>query len=442
MPDPKKKSTIAKKSRRKTKFVQAKKDVEFYQQNGGLSKSTRDRRRYNLDKLSNYVMLVKEMALDDYFRDLFETEEIPLSDLEEVLMGFFSSVKIEDPNNKEGELISPKLGTIAGYKTHFKMHIMKLSKGKVDITNKVVFEKFDVSLTQISSLKLFIYFWIWQFIFWKICFQEIFALFTLIFIEIICFQKFYNGFVKTELKANGLADTTHTRPLLPQTSLKIQKLLVVMTKLMKLEDRTGDAYEELQAELPPQYRDLWHELLPFGDLFIITMCTGRRGRQGLYEMKKDMFKIVEDDEHESGRKAFKQEYGELTKNQQMTDEDIRKGGSIPFEEMAETKLNPGEYHEEYLKTLHPECEKMFQKSKTVSSSFNLKSGEKVLFSLNGGKGMGESRVGQYMSMVRFAYSNKILLIMVKLGNKVSSSYPCVVLESQVVLRVILKSSSS
>ena len=135
-------------------------------------------------------------------------------------------------------------------------------------------------------------------------------------------------------------------------------------------------------------------------------------------MKKDMFKIVEDDEHESGRKAFKQEYGELTKNQQMTDEDIRKGGAIPFEEMAETKLNPGEYHEEYLKTLHPECEKMFQVAKDVSPSFNLKSGEKVLFSLNGGKGMGESRVGQYMSMVRFAYANNILLIKIKFGSRV------------------------
>lgn len=145
MPDPKKKSTIAKKSRRKTKFVQPKKDVQFYQENGRLSKSTRDRRRYNLKKLEEYVLLTKEMTLDDYFRDLFETEEIPLSDLEEVLMGFFSSVKIEDPNN-EGELISPKLGTMNGYKSHIKMHIWKLSKGKVDITNKVVFEKFDVSL--------------------------------------------------------------------------------------------------------------------------------------------------------------------------------------------------------------------------------------------------------------------------------------------------------
>ena len=189
---------------------------------------------------------------------------------------------------------------------------------------------------------------------------------------------------------------------------------------MKLEDRTGDAYEKLQAELAelaPQYCDLWHELLPFGDLFIITMCTGRRGRQGLYEMKKDMFKIVEDDEYESGRKAFKQDYGELTKNQQMTNEDIRKGGSIPFEEMAETKLNPGEYHEEYLKTLHPEVGKMFQKAKELSPTFNLKSGEKVLFSLNGGKGMGESRVGQYMSMVRFAFTNNILLIKIKFDNK-------------------------
>ena len=182
MPDPKKKSTIAKKSRRKTKFVAAKKDVKFYQENGGLSKSTRDRRRYNLDKLSNYVLLVKEMTLDDYFRDLFETEEIPLSDLEEVLMGFFSSVKIEDPNNKEGEPISPKLSTIAGYKTHFKMHILKLSKGKVDITNKVVFEKFDVSKANFAIkivyllLDLAIYFW-------KICFQEIFALFTSIYIH-------------------------------------------------------------------------------------------------------------------------------------------------------------------------------------------------------------------------------------------------------------------
>ena len=109
MPDPKKKSTIVKKSRRKTKFVQAKKDVKFYQENGRLSKSTRDRRRYNLKKLEEYVLLIKEMTLDDYFRDLFETEEIPLSDLEEVLMGFFSSVKIDDPKDKDAEPKTPRV---------------------------------------------------------------------------------------------------------------------------------------------------------------------------------------------------------------------------------------------------------------------------------------------------------------------------------------------
>ena len=104
-----KKSVIPKKLRRKTKFVKPKKDVEFYQENGRLTKGTRDRRRYCMDKLADYVLLVKEVTLDDYFRDLFETEETPLSDLEEVLMGFFSSVKIDDPKNKEAEPKTPRV---------------------------------------------------------------------------------------------------------------------------------------------------------------------------------------------------------------------------------------------------------------------------------------------------------------------------------------------
>ena len=107
------------------------------------------------------------------------------------------------------------------------------------------------------------------------------------------FQLFYKGFLKEEVKAKGRGDTKHHEALHSRSLLNIQKLLAVVTKVMKCE-KPSHEYTKLKedlGELAPEYKETWHRLLPFGNMFNISLLTGRRGREGLSEMKKKVLHI-------------------------------------------------------------------------------------------------------------------------------------------------------
>ena len=53
-------------------------------------------------------------------------------------MAFFQSMEV-----KEG--LRPKIETAEGYRSHLKMHIVKLTGAKVDIRDGVKFNRFDIS---------------------------------------------------------------------------------------------------------------------------------------------------------------------------------------------------------------------------------------------------------------------------------------------------------
>ena len=151
------------------------------------------------------------------------------------------------------------------------------------------------------------------------------------------FQEFHKGYLKEELKRKGRADTRHNRPLENPSLIKIQELLVLLLKLMKSDKAHIDAsdispgfldYYALKAQLPEQYRDNWHTLLPYASMWLISLLTGRRAREGLDQLKKADFAKFYDEE--TKRTVFMKVRGELTKNHRTTDEDLTKGGKIPF----------------------------------------------------------------------------------------------------------------
>ena len=99
-------------------------------------------------------------------------------------------------------------------------------------------------------------------------------------------------------------------------------------------DKTSEEYESMRQELPPAYQENWLPLLGSCALFVIVLFTGRRGNEGLLELKKTAFAKLWDDDTETW--AYEKVVGELSKNNQDTDENLANGGCISFETLKES----------------------------------------------------------------------------------------------------------
>ena len=154
------------------------------------------------------------------------------------------------------------------------------------------------------------------------------------------FQKFYKGF-SLELKKKGRHDTIHNAPLEQESLKKIQELMIILLKLMRSDKTNIDAadiqpgyksYQQLKEELPEEYKESWHILLPYAAMALICLLTGRRAREGLDQLKKSDFQKVYDSE--TKMHFYQKIRGELTKNHRQTSEDLTKGGKIFFKDNA------------------------------------------------------------------------------------------------------------
>ena len=276
-------------------------------ENGGSSVSTKTRRKGNVKKFDTFLVNFKKTTLEKVVKDAEETGDI--TDLENFLISFISAMKVEE---KTGDLIAPKANTIKGYKSHIKCHIKKVTKGKIDISNEAIFEQFSV---------IYIIFCICGY--HRVTRLSLYQTLHLHFF----FQIFWKGYLLTELKATGRYDTTHHEALLPQSSLKIQQLLALLTKLMQIEDKSGEEYKILKNQLPKKWRHQWHRLLPFGIVYVINMLTGRRANEGHILFTKKTFQKVHDEDTDTF--AYEEFVGGVTKNNRLVDQDLRAGGNIP-----------------------------------------------------------------------------------------------------------------
>jgi hypothetical protein len=110
--------------------------IEDIEKNGGLAPSTEKKRASCVGVFSRFLLQFFEVSLEDLISD--SSDESKLRKLEDHLMAFFQSMEV-----KKG--LRPKIETAEGYRSHLKMHILKLTGAKVDIRDGVKFNRFDVS---------------------------------------------------------------------------------------------------------------------------------------------------------------------------------------------------------------------------------------------------------------------------------------------------------
>ena len=109
--------------------------IEEIEKTGGLAPSTEKKRKCNVGVFSRFLVSFYQMTLEELMESNPEK-------LEDCLMSFFQSMEV-----KPG--IKPKRETAEGYRSHLKMHILKITGGKVDIRNVVTFSRFDVSFERL-----------------------------------------------------------------------------------------------------------------------------------------------------------------------------------------------------------------------------------------------------------------------------------------------------
>ena len=110
--------------------------IEDIEKNGGLAPSTEKKRASCVGVFSRFLLNFCDVSLEDLISD--PSDESKLRKLEDYLIGFFQAMQV-----KEG--LKPKIETAEGYRSHLKMHILKLTGAKVDIRDFAKFYRFDVS---------------------------------------------------------------------------------------------------------------------------------------------------------------------------------------------------------------------------------------------------------------------------------------------------------
>ena len=190
-------------------------------------------------------------------------------------------------------------------------------------------------------------------------------------IQFPLFNEFYSGWMK-KLKTEGKGDITH-RPDIPAISLKkIHELGKILHELIT-GDPEHESYQELMDQVPANPDNAgndkgFHYLCQNVVIFLFCHYLARRGREGLDMLKKCHFDLQNDGE---GNYFFKKVIGEATKNHKSDSEDLENGGIIPFEPTPEG-LSPGQFIQDWMSKLNPQCEFLFQRPRRLSSKFRLK----------------------------------------------------------------------
>ena len=138
---------------------------------------------------------------------------------------------------------------------------------------------------------------------------------------------FFKGYIKT-LKAEGRADTVHNPPLEDESHERINNLLAHLQIMMEIEDKTSDEFQSLLNFVPDGYEEDWHKLVQWGVIFLIIIHHGRRAREGIDSLKKDAFEPIYNAATDTW--VIVKTIGELSKNNQNTNQNLEKGPVIRF----------------------------------------------------------------------------------------------------------------
>ena len=136
--------------------------------------------------------------------------------LQNLLIEFFDTYRLNDDR-------LPSKSTLDTTKSHIKGMILRETKNGFDISNDVTFPEF----CRLWKAKIL------------------------------------------ELKKNGRGDVVHVPPVPDSVMEKVFKLLIVLTKLMQIDD-TDPTYQQLLNQLPLPYRRNYNKLVLSGALFVIV----------------------------------------------------------------------------------------------------------------------------------------------------------------------------
>lgn len=149
------------------------------------------------------------------------------------------------------------------------------------------------------------------------------------------------------LKSEGRADTVHNAPLINESHEKINNLLAHLQIMMEIKDKNSEEFLSMLDFLPDGFRYEWHKLVQWGVIFIIMIHHGRRAREGIDSLKKEAFEPVYNAATDTW--VIVKVIGEVTKNNQDTDENLEKGPVIRFKTYPNGKNN---FLASYLKKTH------------------------------------------------------------------------------------------
>ena len=155
-----------------------------------------------------------------------------------------------------------------------------------------------------------------------------------------------------QLKKEGKADTKHNPAIPEEDMVKVFGLGVVLHGIM---DGTNDDL----TRLPANWENTYHYLAQYVAIVILEYHLGRRGREGINQLKKTDFDIFE---HPTVGRYYQKIKGEATKNHKTDSEILENGGIVMF---ATNKygLNCGQYIKDYIAKLDPTCDDLFPRPK-------------------------------------------------------------------------------
>ena len=288
------------------------KRVEDLVLGGGLMPSTLKKREHAFTAFDTFVKSQYKITADDAIKS---------ERLEEFLMAYFSSVKVQQKDST-GELVDmiPKQRTMDALKSNLKLAILQKTENKIDILNKIQFPNLG---------------------------------------------RLVKG-VQKDIKKQGRGETDHKRPMGKNDLSKIFKFITQITKLFQA--RGTEEFSTLLKEIPMEYRNDYHRLLQWSVQFVLSLFDIRRGREGLDELKVQHY--IKQHNQELKMDYYMKAMGEQTKNHKTDSEDLSNAGIIPCVENS-YGTNPGLVLDIYLSHLNQNCEFLFQRPQRPSKGFHL-----------------------------------------------------------------------
>jgi hypothetical protein len=117
--------------------------AEGFIDKGGIAEATKAKRKSVENRFGEFVLDYKGMSFDTLVQNALESSE-GRKELQQVLMAFFTSMKIDTDLDENGEALPPMKNTCEGYKSHLRMIILGKSDGKLDTSNPVMFKTYQV----------------------------------------------------------------------------------------------------------------------------------------------------------------------------------------------------------------------------------------------------------------------------------------------------------